>query len=139
MNKNIGSPAILPLCFAFSFCFLAGRAVCGPAAAAAPAPQEEAAGPGEEAAADPGPQTDKRLGTLEKQLEFFYTKQIPPTAAHYPSTLYDLKRQRSGKSASAAGGWAVRAGGVWRPGARLRRSRSDRFWKLPRTQACETA
>ncbi|HTL52426.1 MAG TPA: 2-dehydropantoate 2-reductase [Planctomycetota bacterium] len=45
-----------------------------------------------------------RLGTLEKQLEFFYTKQIPPTAAHFPSTLYDLKRPRSGKSASAKGG-----------------------------------
>lgn len=45
-----------------------------------------------------------RLESLAKQLDFFYTRQIPPTAAHFPSTLYDLKRQRSGKSASAAGG-----------------------------------
>ncbi|MGH7145787.1 MAG: ketopantoate reductase family protein [Planctomycetota bacterium] len=45
-----------------------------------------------------------RFETIEEQLAFFYEKMVPPTAAHFPSTLYDLKRPRSGKSASAAGG-----------------------------------
>lgn len=70
MNSILSFPAGALIFLFFSFYFLAGSAVCGPKAAAPPAPPEEPAGAAQGGArADSGPKTEKRLGKLEKKVE----------------------------------------------------------------------